>query len=97
MTLSVECLSFLVRYQRLFNKKSGRWSANPKKADKQYLYIPEIITKILKMRLDDGVGMNQPVVLDMNDPRRISAVLAPIPPPPTEEIVAKQKSRFKLQ
>ncbi|KAK3577144.1 hypothetical protein CHS0354_037480 [Potamilus streckersoni] len=89
--------NLILLYQESFNNQSGRWSANPKKADKQYLYIPEIIRKILKMRLDNGVGMNQPVVLDMNDPRRISAVPAAIPPLPTEVIVAKQKSRLKLQ
>ena len=51
----------------------------------------------IEMRLDGRVGMNQPVVLDINDPRWISDVLAPIPPPPTEEIVTKQKSHFKLK
>ena len=86
--------TFLCRYQRSFNKKSGRWSASSVKAEKKYNYIPEIMKRILAMRLEDGVGMNNRVVLEADDPRRISAVLAPIPPPPTQEIVKDQKSRF---
>ena len=37
--------------------------------------------------------MAQKMVLEPDDPRRISAVLAPVPPP-THEIVAEQRSRF---
>lgn len=45
-------------------------------------------------RLEDDVGMNQGLVLEADDPRRISGHLAPIPPPPTSQIVAEQRSRF---
>ena len=34
------------------------------------------------------------MVLEPDDPRRISAVLAPVPPPHTHEIVAEQRSLF---
>lgn len=50
--------------------------------------------KCLENRLLDGIGMNRPVILEADDPRRISAVLAPIPPPPTSELVTEKKSRF---
>lgn len=46
------------------------------------------------MQLDDEIGMQQNVVLEPHDPRRLSSVLAPIPPPPTKEIAEKQISRF---
>ena len=48
----------------------------------------------LENRLLDGLGMNQPVVLSAEDPRRVSSVLTPVPPPPTAELVAGKKSRF---
>ena len=38
--------------------------------------------------------MAQQMVLEPDDPKRISAVLASVPPPPTHAIVAEQKSRF---
>jgi hypothetical protein len=48
------------------------------------------------MRLQDNEGMNQRVQLEVDDPRRISVDLAPIPQPPTRDnIVASPKSRFE--
>jgi hypothetical protein len=38
--------------------------------------------------------MAQKIVLEPDDPRKFSAVLAPVPPPPTHAIVAEQRSRF---
>ena len=48
----------------------------------------------MTMRLEDGIGMCGPVVLSLDDPRRLSSTLAPIPPPPTADILKEQKSRF---
>lgn len=45
----------------------------------------------IENRLLDGIGMNKQVVLEANDPRRVTAVLAPIPPPPTSQFVVKKK------
>jgi hypothetical protein len=38
--------------------------------------------------------MAKKIVLEPDDRRKISAVLAPVPPPPIHEIVAEQRSRF---
>lgn len=56
-----------------------------------------VVQRILQKRLDDDIGMNRIVALEVDDPRRVSAHLAPIPPPPTRQIVNEQKSRFKPQ
>jgi hypothetical protein len=87
-------LYFYNIYQRSFNKKTGRWSASPVKTEKKYLYMTGFLKTIVTLRLEDRVGMIQNVVLEPDDPRRISSVLAPVPPPPTHEIVAEQRSRF---
>ena len=76
-------------------KKTGRWSASPVRTEKRYLYMTELLKKIVTLRLEDRVGMAQNIVLEPYVPRRISAVLAPVPPPPTHEIVAEQRSRFR--
>ena len=68
-------------------KKNGRWSASPVRTEKRF-------RKIVTLRLEDRVGMAQNIVLEPDDPRRISEVLAPVPPPPTHEIVAQQRSHF---
>lgn len=48
----------------------------------------------LENRLLHEIGMNQTSVLSVEDPRRVSSVLAPVPPPPTAELVAEKKYRF---
>lgn len=85
------------RWQRSYNKKTARWSVKPVKTDKSYSYVPRLLKAIICMRLQDNEGMNQRVQLEVDDPRRISVHLAPIPPPPTRDIVASQKSRFEDQ
>ena len=57
--------------------------------------MTELLKKIVALRLEDRVGMAQNMVLGPDDPRRISVVLSPVPPPPpTQEIVSEQRSRF---
>ena len=51
--------------------------------------MTELLKKIVTLRLEDRVGIAHKMVLEPNDPRRISAVLATVPPPPTHEIVAE--------
>ena len=80
---------FLCRYQRIFQKKSSRWSAFPVKAPKTYSYIPDLVKSIVVRRVEDNVGMSQPFELERDDPRRISAHLAPLPPPSTLQIVSE--------
>jgi hypothetical protein len=46
---------------------------------------------IIEARLGEAVGMNQQVILERDDPRRLSATIAPIPPPPTAESIAKKR------
>eukprot|EP00105_Crassostrea_gigas_P029545 XP_011451529.1 PREDICTED: uncharacterized protein LOC105345165 [Crassostrea gigas] len=84
-----------VRYQRSFNKKSGIWSVHELKEDKTYNYIQSLVEKIVRRRLDDEEGMSGNVVLEADDPRRISKTLARIPPPPTAQLVKERKSRFE--
>lgn len=48
----------------------------------------------LENRLLHEIGMNQTSVLSVEDPRRVSSVLAPVPPPPTAELVAEKKYHF---
>ncbi|CAG2242765.1 unnamed protein product [Mytilus edulis] len=84
-----------LRWQRSYNKKTSRWSVHPVKEGKNYDYIQDLIRQILCTRIEDGIGMNRPLELEEDDPRRISAHLAPVPPPPTRDIVATQISRFE--
>ena len=60
---------------------------------KNFSHIPELKKKVVKLRLEDRIGMKRKVVLKEEDPRRIAPTLAPAPPP-TCEIVEEKKSRL---
>lgn len=89
--------SFMVicRWQRSYNKKTSRWSVHPVKVEKNYSYVQDLIRHIITSRIEDDIGMNRPMELEADDLRRISAHLAPVPPPSTRDIVATQISRFE--
>lgn len=75
-------------------QKTSRWSVHPVKVEKNYSYVQDLIRHITS-RIEDDIGMNRPMELEADDPRRISAHLAPVPPPSTRDIVATQISRFE--
>lgn len=85
------------RYQRYYSKTGIQWSVYAKKEDKTYHHVPTIIRTIVENRLQDPVGMNRKVLLAVNDPRRVSAVLAPTMPPSTADLVAQKISRFNTE
>jgi len=85
------------RYQRYYSKTGIQWSVYAKKEDKTYHHVPTIIRTIVENRLQDPVGMNRKVLLAVNDPRRVSAVLAPTMPPSTADLVAPKISRFNTE
>nr|XP_022302604.1 uncharacterized protein LOC111110405 [Crassostrea virginica] len=60
-----------IRYHRVFNKKSGRWTVHAVKIRKQYQYIQTLLASDLIMRINDRVGMKT-TVLAPDDPRLIS-------------------------
>jgi hypothetical protein len=85
--------TFFSRLQRTFNKKSGRWNVYPVKEKKKYTHVSSKI--VLQKRLEDREGLQERMVLEVGDPRRISKSIAPISPPRTEQLAQEKKSRFK--
>lgn len=70
---------------------------NEVKAQKKYPYISDLLRQILMKRLSDDIGMNRNVILEASDPRRLSATIASIPPPPTQDLMAEKISRFNRE
>ncbi|VDI72140.1 Hypothetical predicted protein [Mytilus galloprovincialis] len=94
----------LENFQNLILKyASKRHSVNPVSyracnlEDKDYHHVPTIIKTIVENRLQHPVGMNRKVLLDVNDPRRVSAVLAPTLPPSTADLIELKISRFNKE
>jgi hypothetical protein len=93
--LNMQYLYF--RSHRHYSKKGCRWSAYDVKTEKSYPHVPSIMRGIIEARLGDAVGMNQKVILERDDPRQLSATIAPIPPPPTAEIIAEYLQKIWTQ
>ncbi|CAC5382844.1 unnamed protein product [Mytilus coruscus] len=89
-----KCEDGSLRWQRSY-KKTSSWSFHPVKEDKKYSYIQDLIRQIVISRIQDDIGMSRRLELEADDPRRISAHLAPVQPPSTRDIVANQISRFE--
>ena len=53
------------------------------------------MTSIVISRINDEEGMSNPVVLEADDPRRLSKTIAAIDPKPTEELAREKVSRFQ--
>lgn len=87
----------MFRFQRSYNKKTGRWAVHPVKEKKAFAYMSSLLEKILLSRVSDEMGMNQPVALEADDPRRMSSHLAPLAPPPTDQLALEQNSRLILR
>ncbi|KAI0209696.1 hypothetical protein LSAT2_005587 [Lamellibrachia satsuma] len=84
-------------YQRMCHKQNKNWSACRKKEKKTYKYVPEIVERIVNMRLDDEQSSYRRAERGEHDPRNIASNImntGPVPVPSTSEIVQKQRSRF---
>ena len=82
-------------FTRKYNPRTKQWDRKAVKVEKGYEYIPMLLSKILKRRLDDDDvgGVTRVVDLNASDPALISQTIAHIPPPPTKEI-SERRSRF---
>ena len=78
----------------MYNKKSANWYAVPMKVAKDYGYITEIQTEIMRRRMVDRESILRRREMLPGDPRRISRTLAPISPPPTAELVKRHHTRM---
>lgn len=93
----MQYILFSLRLKRSFNKTSSRWSVQPVREQKTYPHLPGIVCAIIQMRLNDNIGMNNNLVFEADDPRRIARNITSVPPPPTKQIALQQKSRFSKE
>ena len=78
----------------MYNKKSANWYAVPMKIAKDYCYMTEIQTEIMRRRMADRQSILRRREMLPNDPRRISRTLAPSSPPATAELVRRHHTRM---
>lgn len=79
------------QHQRVFQKRTKRWDIVPKKEEKQYLYIPELLGKICAYRYDLDQSLRT------HHSGECVPSLTPTPLPPTDDITHAKKAAFRLQ
>ena len=77
---------------RKYNPRTRQWDLKVIKVEKGYDYIPTLIAKILRRRIEDVDYVTQNVSLNESDPALIAPTIAHIPPPSMDEII--KRSRF---
>ena len=70
---------------RKYNPRTKSWTSKIIKVDKDYGYLPMLMAKIFRKRLDDK-KLKTKVELSPDDPRRIAPTIAAVQQQPTKEI-----------
>ena len=82
------------RYNRVYSKVANHWTAVARKVPKDYSYMVDIMSSVIKKVAEEGVVLRGKASVSVDDPRKIAATIAPTTPPPTREIVEQMMSRF---
>lgn len=80
------------RYSKVYNKKSKKWSLYTEKVEKDYSYIPDLQSAILRCRLSATGGLPRTARKRPDDPRQ-HGVLSGVPAPSMQELLQTQLSR----
>ena len=84
----------LDRYCRQYSKRSSNWSVVKIKEAKKFEYMVQLKAHAFRTLITPGIKLTAGMPIGTDDPRLISATIAAVFPPPTQEIVERQKSRF---
>ncbi|XP_033635088.1 uncharacterized protein LOC117296331 [Asterias rubens] len=83
-----------LQYHRVYSKHSKTWVVKPVLETKKYMYIKNLMTRVFQGRLNDSEPLSRKSVIPEGDARLISTTIAPMPPPPTEQLVKQRQTRF---
>ncbi|XP_072170258.1 uncharacterized protein [Diadema setosum] len=83
-----------LRWGKRWNKRTKQFTVFPIKEPKTYLYIPQLMLEVFRMRAKTLGHLSQHVSLAEDDPRRIHPTIAMQPSLPTAELVKEHQSRF---
>ena len=82
------------RHTRKYNQRTKEWNTKVVKVSKDFNYIPILMAKIFKRRIDDKGPVDRNISLSEDDPARIAPTIAQVPPPSSKELFLKHQSRF---
>lgn len=82
------------RYHKIYKKKSRKWSLYALKVEKDYSYIPDLQSAILRQKLNATGGMPRTRTMRPDDPRQLG-VLSGDPGPSTQVLLQTHISRVQ--
>ena len=90
------------KYARKYSKRTKKWHAEPVKVDKEYKYLPFLLSSVLKRRHVDKGSVRRFFAKPANHPKRLAPSIAMKQPTETKELVrlarygAKKETSTKL-
>ena len=85
------------RYSRKYNQPTKEWNTRIIKVDKDYDYVPVIMAKVFRRRMEDVFHIDRQVSLSENDPERIASTIAHTAPVSSKELFERHQTRFQTK
>lgn len=85
------------RYSRKYNQCTKEWSTRTIKVDKDYDYIPVLMAKVFRRRIEDVLRIARHVSLSEDDLERIAPTIAHTAPISSKELFERHQTRFQKQ
>ena len=79
---------------RKYRKQTKKWDVTPTKSNKEYKYIPELVTAILEEQKVSVHNLKHQVTLPREHSTSIQATIAHTTPHKTAELVKNKRTRF---
>ena len=83
------------RYSRKYNQRTKEWNTRIIKVDKDYDYIPILMAKVFRRRIEDVLRIDRHVSLSEDDPERIAPTIAHTAPISSKELFERHQTRFQ--
>ncbi|KAI0243159.1 hypothetical protein LSAT2_002718 [Lamellibrachia satsuma] len=82
-------------YHTVFNKRGKKWTIVPERQPKHYKYIVNLQDTIICACIEDELPKARKRGIKPDNPRNIAPNIATVPAPPTSELVARHRTRFR--
>ena len=85
------------RYGRKYNQHTKEWNTRIIKVDKDYDYVPVMMAKVFRRRMEDVLHIDRHVSLSENDPERIASTIAHTATVSSKELFQRHQTRFQTR
>ena len=91
----VFCKTLEGQFKKIYSKRSGKWRVEAVKEPKQYEYFALLQADILRRQAEDTEPVTRHIEVSPTNPIHLAPSITMKRPPPTEELVKAELSRFQ--